>query len=1607
MASSAWQKWFTRPKQRPLRCCRRASIRAVAVGRVEPLEPRVVLAADVFSQRDSGTIDGGWHVIVLDSNADDLYLRNTQIVAGAVVGDGPRVIDVIQFDTDANFGAPAAVDHAPSLFRDVLVTNGVRNQETGGNFFASSNGGATLSLATAAQAGIVPPNAVSSLNAVVPGTLSGFVSIDDARGGDSLFFTTQRLQDGGTTADVLVFSKNGNDWAPAISITHSIQTVDAAGKVTIEDKTISIDGDFDYSGGSVFLDFTAADNFALFNGNRSITADYAAPIIPNGPSTVRLAPGLTLNTGLLIDLPGEDSSIEIASPVLSAGVDNVVVLSATNVAVNAPVTSNVGFYSIGTTGTTGGSNALSGVAGNWYGGGGGDTEVEQLVVQVPITATEIGVVVIDDQDSAVRNRGLLYVASSGALLATTQIAVEASTSDIVFEGDVTAAVQSYLFRTETDPQPFRFVTTRSDGASVGSISGTTVDVFLANEQPFDGADSVEHVVSLDTNVASLRISATQSSGQLSGLPPFRYAVSIREQDALALDASLASAGPISIRAGGALAVNASVLSTGDVSLASGAAITGNAWLSTTEGSVSVTGSAVSLDGLVQVLAPPVDETLTDVEIVATNGSISLGGGVSAVNRIHLDQRGSGSVSSNGLVAAEYLDVFSTGGVTLQTQSRFINVESGGQVAIEEADDAEFVVTAAGLTSLLALGIDPNDGSGRSALKAELRGATNIMVSAPAGSVDVTAMTSAVTTVGDAARLLTGTAASMQAAGDVFIRSTQGDIVLLDAPIAGDGLLQARVASASNGLGGSLSGTYAQNNPGVTPATLTGLGNRSLNSEPTFAAVFPGLGGSPLRVRDLVLLRGQSNANENGLYQISQLGSTTTPWRLTRVSGADTTAEFGTNTRVSITDGEFAGGSFRVGSYTNDLNTTPLRVTQGAGRSASELTVRLATDATPLAASFVGGQLTASANGALSLQGLAPASGDFILVSHGVTGDPGASSAANGVYEVTDAGSSVTPWILTRVANVEEATVVVSEGYYRTALTGLTFRVAYDGLGEVPVVIDEAAVTAAIGSYDPRDAATFVVSTAGGTNDDAGSLGKMLRLVQSNSATDLSGERVEQSVRFGNVLGGITGPTGTIVLRQELPVINTVFEIDSAVRHPLSGAAAQPIVVDGSRITSTRESTFVTGATEVNGFEFAAGASTVLTPTPEEANRSRLSGLRIAGFEAGGAVVVNGASNLLVENLTIGLNTAGASQAVRYGVRVTGASGAAGPVTLLDNSIYSASVFNTGAGAPLLGAGVFIDGAAQSVQVVGGTIGGAQGSNTSGIVVESSNDDSARANSIGVNPLSTIKLTTTSNRATLTISPADWDTIGEDLHLGQSVSGNGIAAGSEIIHINPATRAVVLSNRMTSSIVDSTITFGTPGRTTVSDNFYGVELRSGHVRMVNTTIVDSVLDGVVVGTALPAALWARIGAGIALNAEGNPDPTIRSSASNAIHSNGRYGIRFASGIDSMTESFAPANPPTLLTPTQISIRGNYIGTNTSGATGLQNGRSDYYWDNTNSIEPPSASDFESLVTQGDPNGANPAEDNGNGNISADLAPPSSGTALPSTTSSGVVRVPTRR
>jgi hypothetical protein len=1695
----------------------------------ERLEQRLLLATDVWNQFGGlGETQYGWTVFTQGDAGDDLYLRETTST------DAFGISNDWQYSNNADFSdSDFTVSNAS--YRDVLITDAVPNGVSG-NFpsrFISLPGAADVDLPSTLtpatyEFGVTPDYDVIS-GEVVPGTFSGTLTASSLSTGFPLASFGVRAQylldhfDGTRGDGVPVLFRDGNDfWVTTATF-------------PVGDQTWSIsDGVLDYRDGT--FRYTVRNQDGDFVATSSdVNFFYASPVRSSLASNVTLSPGLDSNSGFYANPTGPDSTISIESSIVSG---HTVSLQATNVEIDAPISTQTGNF----------ASFL--------------VAAENATFAAPVESNVVSFFIADDTRTDAVTRGELLLSSSGPVTGlgggnAFNVVVEAVDSDVRVESVLAGATQTYRYSTVTSTVGGSLSTLDSFGQPTGELRGNQIDVLLTNETPVDPADSLSHLVSLDTDINSLRIFAANTStdgtvnaavttevaatvafsadvvvtdttgigvgdivvesgagvfsgipagttvtaidtttntltlsgnvfvsagtqlsflktvvgdvasdtilavgdvtgiqlgdvvaelvtggGDASGIPantyvvgidaganeltlsqpvsvsdgttlefyrfrqgykPFNYDIQVREANALNVDATLTSGGPVSVAAAGALNVNASVNSQQNVSLFSGATLTGNAWLSSVEGGLTLEASDVNLGGRLQVLAAPFDNSLTDISVTATNGSILLDGGATAVNQIRLEQRGSGDVIASNRLVSENLIIYAAGNVDAETDVRYADIETSGDVTITESNDAELSISTTGFTRLTALGTDPV-GEDRAALRAQLRRTTDVVVSAPAGSIDVTALTAEDVTIGDATALLSGLASSMQAAGNVSIRASQGGIVALDAPLAGDSRLQARAVSSATGTG-NLPGTYAQNTPGQTPATLTGIGNGSLNDVLNFQVIFPGFrpvsdaSPNPLRVRDIVLLRGQEFGYENGLYQITSLGSATTPWVLTRTAFTEVTSEFEVGTRVSVTDGDFAGTSFRVDGYDNALNATPLSVTAGLSRSANEYAVRVATD-TVLNGSFDGSGVISGSVPALLVNGISINDGDLVLVRYGATNSNDGqvpSTNANGVYVKSTNGAG--NWALTRYTDpvtanvVEEAKVIVQEGFYRTVVTGESFTVRYDGLGLVDVSINEAAFTSAIGSYDPRDATTFVVSTASGTNRDAGSLGKMLSLIQGNEAKHLGEEVVTQEVRFGNVLGYVTGPTGTIQLQQELPQIEKPFTISVSNRYALSLAAAQTIIVDGSRITTSRENTFAGRTTEINGLEYTAGASTVLTPTPEEAVQSRLSGLQLAGFETGGAVVVDGASNILIENVTVGRNSAGESQGGLYGIVVTGDAGTDGPVSLVNNTIASSSVFGP-ATEPLIGSGVLVAGQAQYVQVVGGTIGGAIGANTTGITVESSNDNTTQANSIGVNPLPATQLTTTANRATITIPAETWNVIGNDLYIGQTLTGSGIASGSRILAIDHDARQIVLSERMTTSVTDSRISFGTPGRTNVVDNFYGVQLRSGSTRMANTTVADNVLDGIVIGTSVPDAIWAQIGAGIALDSAGQPDPKIRTTASNAIYGNGRYGIRFGSGVT--TQTFSPSTIfPFDPVPTQIVIEGNFVGTNTSGASGLNNGRASYYWDATDSATiPPDGSagtgeKFDSLITSLDPDGPNPAVDNGNGNINVDLAAGSGG------------------
>lgn len=84
-------------------------------------------------------------------------------------------------------------------------------------------------------------------------------------------------------------------------------------------------------------------------------------------------------------------------------------------------------------------------------------------------------------------------------------------------------------------------------------------------------------------------------------------------------------------------------------------------------------------------------------------------------------------------------------------------------------------------------------------------------------------------------------------------------------------------------------------------------------------------------------------------------------------------------------------------------------------------VRLATNAALPSYTFLADVITASANGALTVDGVAVANGDRVLVKDETAGN----APYNGIYVVTDLGSGGTPFILTRSADANTSAYVTA------------------------------------------------------------------------------------------------------------------------------------------------------------------------------------------------------------------------------------------------------------------------------------------------------------------------------------------------------------------------------------------------------------------------------------------------------------------------------------------------------------------------------------------------------------------------------------------------------
>ncbi|MGI9460669.1 MAG: hypothetical protein ACR2NF_11765, partial [Pirellulales bacterium] len=533
-------------------------------------------------------------------------------------------------------------------------------------------------------------------------------------------------------------------------------------------------------------------------------------------------------------------------------------------------------------------------------------------------------------------------------------------------------------------------------------------------------------------------------------------------------------------------------------------------------------------------------------------------------------------------------------------------------------------------------------------------------------------------------------------------------------------------------------------------------------------------------------------------------------------------------------------------------------------------------------------------------------------------------------------------------------VTVAEGDLRTAVSGEMFKLSYRALHAhdynyqaltdykdsitfdrentlnsiLPPFDTNAQVRTDIGSDNPNGNVAFEISTNGGTNTAAGSFGRMLSVLQSNSAA-IARTRAPQPYSTS-----FSADVTNIVLDQQLPSITSPIE--------LSGPAGL-VSIDGSEITLTRDGAVVptgtitagigpvrpsqvetarrlvrssdVGGTFLNGLEFGPGAE-----------GSTLSNLRLGGFNTGAAIYIGGANNILVDNVTLGRDQVNSPLPNRYGVYVAQSAGGNGTdyTTISNSTIVSSS-----------DTGIYLGVNADNVRLVGNDAIGfaAQGNNT-GVKIESLLGRNLIGTAPIVEPVGNIAAVARSNKIRLLPDSVNRD----DLYLGQEVSdylGAGvIPAGTVISKIEDIAGGQIeltLSNELTDTATVS-ISFDSLGQTLqrneIQFNSDGVVLGNGASRMVMTDVVGSVFDGVVINGVSESGEHVIGG----VEYVGVVGENIQNASNNAIHSNGLSGIKFTDAFFSGLSEAAKVEKVN-----KVKIRGNYLGLSVDSVPGLSGGQ----------------------------------------------------------------------
>jgi hypothetical protein len=361
-------------------------------------------------------------------------------------------------------------------------------------------------------------------------------------------------------------------------------------------------------------------------------------------------------------------------------------------------------------------------------------------------------------------------------------------------------------------------------------------------------------------------------------------------------------------------------------------------------------------------------------------------------------------------------------------------------------------------------------------------------------------------------------------------------------------------------------------------------------------------------------------------------------------------------------------------------------------------VRVATTgalaANTAAGSGVGKTLTANANGALSVDGIAVIVGDRVLVKNEATG------ANNGAYTVTATGAAGAPWVLTRATDADQAAEVTANEFFFVAEGTTLADTGWVLTTNDVIVVDTTSLTYAqftgSGLYTAGTGLTLTGNQFSLTNPVATNLGGT-GLATIGTANQILGVNAGAT---GLEYKSVTAGTGVSVTQGvgSITVANTgVTSLTGTANQVSVSASTGAVTLSLPNSVTINTALTVTGLT-ANSFLYS-GTAGLLTTTTAPTNGQLLIGSTgaapvAATITAGtGITVTNGAGSITIAATTTGTVSSVALAAPSI-FTVTGSPiTTSGTLTLTLASQTANTVFaapNGSAGAPTFRALAYAD-----------------------------------------------------------------------------------------------------------------------------------------------------------------------------------------------------------------------------------------------------------------------------------------------------------------------------